>query len=313
MAITSHLARLGHVALRTPDVDRSLWFFDTVVGLDLVEQTDDAAYLRSWGDFEHHTLALQKAEIGGLDHVGWRTRSVDDLHALADQLRAEGTELTEVPPGAERGQGQAFRFRTPTGLPYEIYFEVDKPKQAGRRALPTTSGRVWGHGVSPRRIDHVNFVTPDPGRERTWSEQTLGFRTHEYVSDADGTIRAAWLAVTPLAHDLAFGTAPHGEPGLHHVAFALDNASDVLRAAEIYAEHDLRPDHGPGRHAISQAVCIYTRDPASDVRLELYSSAYLVLDPDWEPVEWKAGEYRQWWGPEPIGGKDAPLNVIAPC
>ena len=47
----------------------------------------------------------------------------------------------------------------------------------------------------------------------------------------------------------------------------------MLRAAEIYAEHGLEPDHGPGRHAISQAVCVYVRDPGSGNRLELYSSA----------------------------------------
>ena len=121
------------------------------------------------------------------------------------------------------------------------------------------------------------------------------------------------MKILYYTYNLPCGMSVQGTPGLHHVAFALDNASDVLRAAEIYAEHDLQPDHGPGRHAISQAVCIYTRDPASGVRLELYSSAYLVLDPDWEPVEWKAGEYRQWWGPEPIRGADAPLDVVTPC
>jgi catechol 2,3-dioxygenase len=121
------------------------------------------------------------------------------------------------------------------------------------------------------------------------------------------------LAVTALAHDLALGTSADGAPGLHHVAYALDSASDVLRAAEIYAEHGLEPDHGPGRHAISQAVCVYVRDPGSGNRLELYSSAYLVLDPDWEPVEWKASEYRQWWGPEPRRGADSPIGVVTPC
>lgn len=312
MAIDSHLARLGHVMLRTPDIEKSLWFFDTVAGLNVVERTEDTAYLRGWGDFEHHTLALRTHETGGLDHVGWRTRSSDDLHALVGRLRSAGVELTPVAAGEERGQGEAFRFRTPTGFPYEIYFDVEKP-DLRERALPTNSGCVWDHGISPRRIDHVNFVTPDPATERSWAEGSLGFRTHEFVTDTDGSTRAAWLSVTPLAHDLAVGRAANGKPGLHHVAFALDNASDVLRAAEIYAEHGLQPDHGPGRHAISQAVCIYTRDPASGVRLELYSSAYLVLDPDWEPVEWTVDTYRQWWGPEPIRGENAPLDVVAPC
>lgn len=308
----SPIARLGHVALRTPDLERSLAFFDDVVGLELVERDEHAAYLRAWGDFEHHTLALVESNEGALDHVGWRTRSASQLEALVDRLRRDGLDLTEV-AGAEPGHGPAFRFRTPAGLPYELYYEVEKRRAADAPAIKTNSGRVWGHGISPRRIDHVNFVAADVGAERAWCESVLGFRTHEFVSDEEGGVRAAWLSVTALAHDLALGRSSDGAPGLHHVAYALDNASDVLRAAEIYTEHGLEPDHGPGRHAISQAVCVYVRDPGSGNRLELYSSAYLVLDPDWEPVEWKASEYRQWWGPEPRRGDDSPISVVTPC
>jgi catechol 2,3-dioxygenase len=244
--------------------------------------------------------------------VGWRTRSPAHLEALVDRLRNDGLELTEV-TGVEPGQGPAFRFRTPGGLPYELYFEVEKRPPADAPAIKTNPGRVWGHGISPRRIDHVNFVVAAVAAERAWSQTALGFRTHEFVSDEAGGVRAAWLSVTALAHDLALGTSTSGAPGLHHVAYALDNASDVLRAAEIYAEHGLEPDHGPGRHAISQAVCLYVRDPGSGNRLELYTGAYLVLDPDWEPVEWKASEYRQWWGPEPRPGDDSPIGVVTPC
>ena len=101
--------------------------------------------------------------------------------------------------------------------------------------------------------------------------------------------------------------------GLHHLAFFVDNASDLMRAAEIFTEAGIRPDHGPGRHAVSQAACLYTRDPASNHRLELYTGAYLVLDPDWEPVQWDESDYRQWWGPELVRGENAPMHAISPC
>jgi catechol 2,3-dioxygenase len=177
----SPIARLGHVALRTPDLERSVAFFDHVVGLELVERDERAAYLRAWGDFEHHTLALVEGEEGALDHVGWRTRSAAHLEALLDRLRRDGFDLTEV-SGVEPGQGPAFQFRTPSGLPYELYFEVEKRRPTDAPAIKTNSGPVWGHGISPRRIDHVNFVAEDVAAERAWSESVLGFRTHEYVS-----------------------------------------------------------------------------------------------------------------------------------
>ena len=87
----------------------------------------------------------------------------------------------------------------------------------------------------------------------------------------------------------------------------------MLRAAEILTEGGIVPDHGPGRHAISQAVCLYARDPGSGHRVEFYSGSYLVLDPDWEPVEWTQAEYRQWWGPNPVRGDGSTMDLITPC
>lgn len=307
------LARLGHVALRTPDLDRSLEFFDGVLGLEVTDRDGDAAYLRAWGDHEHHTLALLAGDEGRFDHAAWRTRAPDDVDAFGDALRAEGIDVEAVEAGSEAGQGAALRFRTPTGLPYEIYHEVEKRPPA-RTAIKTNSARPWDHGISPRRLDHVNFVTPDVAAEEAWARATLGFATRERALGDDGSTRGAWLGVSALAHDLALGAGPTpGGRGLHHVAFFVDNAADVLRAAEILIEHGIEPDHGPGRHAISQAVCLYARDPASGHRVEVYSGSYLVLDPDWETVEWSASEYRQWWGAQPVRAEGSPIDVVTPC
>jgi catechol 2,3-dioxygenase len=310
------LARLGHVALRTPDLEASLRFFDEIVGLEVVERGRDAAYLRAWGDHEHHTLALVAGDDGGLDHVGWRTRRPEDVELFRERLASSGIEVVEATAGSESGQGPAIRFRTPGGLPYELYHEVEKRPADPSRApfIKTNTGRVWDHGISPRRIDHVNFVLPNVAGEEAWSHDVLGFRTHEYLRLDDGTIHASWLSVSPLAHDLAIGRGPApGQVGLHHLAYFVDNVTDVIRAAEIYCEHGIAPDHGPGRHGISQASCVYARDPGSGNRLELYSGSYLVLDPDWEPVEWTQTEYRQWWGAQPDRSAESPIDVITPC
>lgn len=45
------IAKLGHVALVTPDMERSLWFWSEVVGLEEVQRTGDAAYLRGGLDY----------------------------------------------------------------------------------------------------------------------------------------------------------------------------------------------------------------------------------------------------------------------
>jgi catechol 2,3-dioxygenase len=308
--VTPRLARLGHVALRTPDLASSTAFFSQVIGLEVAEANERFAYLRAWEDHEHHTLVLCASEESGVDHVGWRAASPEAVDGFTEQLSADGVDVREVPVGTEQGQGRAIRFDTPSGFTYEIYYDVEKVPPGASR-LRTNTAKAWARGISPRRIDHVNLSTRDVKTEAGWSEQSLGFHCREYVNLGGGKLGASWLGVSALAHDLAI-TSEVGERqrGLHHVAYFVDSASDVLRAADILSEEGLMADHGPGRHAISQAVCLYVRDPASGHRVEIYSGAYLVLDPDWEPIEWSGNEYSQWWGPEvdrtsaalPMGG-----------
>ena len=53
------IAKLGHFALITTDLEKSKWFFSEILGLEETETVDGVVYLRAWGDFEHHTLSLQ--------------------------------------------------------------------------------------------------------------------------------------------------------------------------------------------------------------------------------------------------------------
>jgi catechol 2,3-dioxygenase-like lactoylglutathione lyase family enzyme len=80
------IAKLGHVALVTPNLEQSLWFFRDVIGLDLVERRDDTVYLRAWGDWEHHTLTLRAGDAAVVDHIAWRTKRREDVDLFARQL-----------------------------------------------------------------------------------------------------------------------------------------------------------------------------------------------------------------------------------
>lgn len=295
------LAKLGHVVLETPDLETSRWFFTQVVGLEEVTRDERSVQLTCWGDYGHHSLSLVTGETSRVNHIGWRAWDAEALVEIAERLQAKGVEFERVPEGVEPGQGEAIRFKGAGLFPFEVYHRVLSAPAAeeGRRsAVKTNLYAAWRQGISPRRLDHVNLTCPDPEQAASWLQEELGFRTREYVH-RDGRKEAFWMAVSSVAHDLGVGTDPNGRaPGFHHVAFYLDSGGDILRAAEILAEHGLTADHGPGRHAISQALCLYVRDPGSNHRVEFYTGSYLVLDPDWQPIGWSQDEYRQWWGPE---------------
>ena len=44
-------------------------------------------------------------------------------------------------------------------------------------------------------------------------------------------------------------------------------------------------ERGPGRHGIANAFFLYVRDPDGH-RVELFTSDYLTVDPDHEPIRW---------------------------
>jgi catechol 2,3-dioxygenase len=60
-------------------------------------------------------------------------------------------------------------------------------------------------------------------------------------------------------------------------------------------------ERGPGRHGISNAFFLYTRDPDGH-RIELFTSDYLTVDPDHDPIRWTLRDPQRqtlWGHPAP--------------
>ncbi|MFJ7638884.1 VOC family protein [Peribacillus sp. NPDC097264] len=298
------IAKLGHVALVSADLEKSLWFFRDTIGLEETEVIDGVHYLRAWGDFEHHTLSITAGETSYIDHIGWRTKRREDVATFAKLLEDAGTEVRWIEAGEEVAQGEAVRFELPSGHRFELYYDMEKtPADESRKSvLKNQTYKSWAKGVSPRRIDHVNLQTSqDNAVIVNYLQQALGFKLREYFVNPDDVQVASWLSVTNLVHDVAImSTSRSKEPNeMHHIAYWLDNSQDLLRAADILCEADVQ-FVGPGKHGISQAMYIYVKDPGSGLRLEIFTNSYLIFEPDWEPVKWTYEEYLKngsaYWG-----------------
>lgn len=298
------IAKLGHVALVSADLEKSLGFFRDTIGLEETEVVDGVHYLRAWGDFEHHTLSIAAGETSYIDHIGWRTKRREDVATFAKLLEDAGTEVRWIQAGEEVAQGEAIRFELPSGHRFELYYDMEKtPADESRKSvLKNQTYKSWAKGVSPRRIDHVNLQTSHDNAEIVkYLQEALGFKLREYFVNPDDVQLASWLSVTNLVHDVAIMSTPRSkEPNeMHHIAYWLDNAQDLLRAADILCEADVQ-FVGPGKHGISQAMYIYVKDPGSGLRLEIFTNGYLIFEPDWEPVKWTYEEYLKngsaYWG-----------------
>ena len=298
------IAKLGHVALVSEDLEKSLKFFRDTIGLEETEVVDGVHYLRAWGDFEHHTLSITAGETSYIDHIGWRTKRREDIATFAKLLEDAGTDVRWIEANEEVAQGEAIRFELPSGHRFELYYDMEKtPADESRKSvLKNQTYKSWAKGVSPRRIDHVNLQTSlDNAEIVNYLHKVLGFKLREYFVNPDDVQVASWLSVTNLVHDVAImSTERSKEPNeMHHIAYWLDNSQDLLRAADILCEADVQ-FVGPGKHGISQAMYIYVKDPGSGLRLEIFTNSYLIFEPDWEPVKWSYDEYLKngsaYWG-----------------
>src|SRR3954453_17246066 len=119
------IAHVGHAELLVSDLAGSTAFFTDLLGLQVSERAPGRVFLRAWQDWDHHTLLLTESEEPGLDHLGWRVPAKADAEELRAELERTGIATAWVDGAGERGHGDALRFTTPGGLPFELYWEVE--------------------------------------------------------------------------------------------------------------------------------------------------------------------------------------------
>jgi catechol-2,3-dioxygenase len=93
-----HPARFAHFVLRVRDIERSITWYQTVVGMEIVHRADKIAFLSY--DEEHHRVALAETPVDaeippgavGLDHVAYTFATLGDLLSTYQRLKAEGIE-----------------------------------------------------------------------------------------------------------------------------------------------------------------------------------------------------------------------------
>ncbi|MFC9978535.1 VOC family protein [Gordonia sp. NPDC127522] len=299
------IAQCGAVALGTPKLETSVAFFRDLLGMEEVERVGETVYLRGYQELKHHSLVLFQNDTATVDSYSFRVERPEDVERFHDSLLAQEVEVVELPSGHQAGRGTAIRFLVPhAGHPFELYYDIDAPaapEEISSR-LPSNSSRRRGLGV--RRIDHYNIqASPENvGQAEQWLRDALGFKRREYVFVPENDMLiASWTSVTSQVHDLAIAMSLTGQNAqMHHIAFNLENHSDMLVAADVLRDHDVHFHCGPGKHGIGQAMYLYLEEPGSGHRIELYSGNYHIFDPDWNALGWTPTQPdgMTWFGQE---------------
>ncbi|MGF1506354.1 MAG: 3,4-dihydroxyphenylacetate 2,3-dioxygenase [Anaerolineae bacterium] len=291
-----NITRAAHAEIRVTDFDRARQFYVEALGLLEIDEEDDALYLGALEERDRYSLILRKADSGGEKNISFRVDAEDDLDALARLFSDADLPTQWIEPNTvEKGQGRALRAHSPAGLPVEFFHEMEQ-RERQLQNFPLY------RGAQLMRIDHFNCQVPDVQAEYDFWTQQLGFMVSEYTvsDDPSEQLWAAWLHRKQNVHDVALmnGTGPR----MHHFAYWAQDTASILRACDMLAAMRMVDsiERGPGRHGLSNAFFLYLRDPDGN-RIELYTSDYIIPDPDFEPIKWKLSDPLRatFWGHHP--------------
>lgn len=287
-----NIVRASHVVLGVRDLAAARAFYVDCLGYLVTCETPQALYLRAVEERNHHSLVLNRSDEPSVETLGFKVASEEDLDRAAFWFARRGlpTSFPERP-----FQGRTLRTADPLGFPLEFYFRMDQAERMLQRYAAHRGARI-------QRIDHINCFSPDVQASYDFYTD-LGFRLAEYTEtdEEEGQLWAVWMHRKGNVHDLAFTNG--AGPRLHHVGVWTAGALDILHICDVMATSGYlaHMERGPGRHGISNAFFLYVRDPDGH-RIELFTSDYLTVDPDLEPIRWSLSDPQRqtlWGQPAP--------------
>lgn len=281
------IRRMAHVALQVPDLDASVAWATTVMGLREVEREDGVSYLTHADN--HHSLQYIAADRAALDHIAMEASDDAALETLLARLDdARVPILADTPQ--EKGLRRAIRFRGPAGHVVEVFSGMD----AGG---PVHTGR----GVQPRVFGHPMLTCEGDTRPtRALFEELLDFRLSDDVGD--GTL--VFLRCGVDHHGIGVALGPRD--GLNHYAWGVESLAILGLLGDVLARNGGRFIWGPGRHGAGRNLFTYHFDPAGCI-VEYYADLYQVWDErTYKPGRWSLDDPR----PQNLWGAGAPLPML---
>lgn len=279
-----NITRASHIRLTCKDIERSVAFYEGVIGLIVSERTPTQVFMRGVEEAAHHSLVLEAApETPACRRIGMRVLLDDDLDAAFEHFSRAGLPCRWL--DAEY-QGRTLAFDDICGLPIELCATMDVKER-----LFATGAQLGG--APARRLDHFQVYVPDVGTAIDFY-YPLGFRASEFIEAQDRPV-AAFLYRKGNTHDFVLFQGPG--PQLHHFAFTIPEPGAIWRACDAagYLGFGDAIDRGPGRHGFEGALYVYLQDPDGH-RVELFDGHYQTIDSELVPRVWQASHGRQPWG-----------------
>ena len=148
-----------------------------------------------------------------------------------------------------------YRNDTAPGVPKTVTFEDPKGTKIDVFAEQTPIAKNQPvAGIGPLKLGHLALCVAEPKEFVEYDGRVLGFRLSDWIQDW-----FAFMRCGPDHHTVNFATADKIK--MHHIAFELKDAAEIMRACDFLGRNKYRLIWGPGRHVIGDNIFTYHRDP----------------------------------------------------
>ena len=259
--------RLRHTVVATSDIDRHVDYYQSVIGLGVVQRDGQRVCLGS--DSDELTIVLERAADNHLEAIALELAPACELGALQLSLLDLGIR-SDIRSDSVPGVPRTLTFNDPDGRRIELFSEW----QFCKAQEPI-------RGLAVSKLGHVALRAPDPQRTAQFFQDVLGFRVSDRIEE-----NFIFMRCGIDHHSLNFARGSDGS--LHHLAFELRDAAHMHQACDLLGRSGIPILWGPVRHGPGHNVAIYHRSPDGYL-VELYYGMDLLVDEElgyFEPRPW---------------------------
>jgi len=290
-----NVRRMGAATFQTADIERSLDYFTSMIGLIPAAHGASRAVLATAEGLE--AIVLERASASGLTKLSFQIDG--SLDEAASFLKAQGVaakHASDMTPGMPK----TLLFTDPQGTEIELFSDYLFAKRDKRQA-----------GIMPLKVGHVAAVSPDVGPVVKFYTECLGFRLSDWRPDA-----AYFLRCNTDHHTVNFFR--NEKTAFHHLALEVNDWAELHRACDFLARNGYKMQWGPARHIIGHNIACYHRNPDGFL-IELFTELDQMKDESlgyfdprpWHedtpqrPKAWGPGTSSNYWGVHQIRADNA--------
>lgn len=261
--------RLGHAVIETPDLPRQVEHFQDVLGLSLVGEEADRAFLATPAG--QLAVVLERGDVSRTTKLAFEISPKVSVAEAQRFLQAKGF-ASDARTDSLPGVTTSLSFQDVKGTDIELFANWDIVPEA--KTVPGS--------INPLKLGHVAFVVPDPKGTEEFYREVLGFRTSDWIGN-----RFVFMRCSPDHHTVNF-VQGDGPARMHHIAFEMRDRSHLIDSCDRLGEANSDILWGPLRHGPGHNIATYHHTPDKQV-IELYTEMDRVYDEEscyFEPRPW---------------------------